>query len=90
MRSELETLRAFALSRQADFAEWLIDRPSEEPVTTYDDAEIGGLGSGPRYPTPTITCDCCHGTVNEDESDGGICNDCYPACSMNYCAVNGD
>jgi len=64
VRSELETLRAFALSRQTEFAEWLIDREKA---------------------TPTITCDCCHGTVNEDESDGGICNDCYPVCSAFEC-----
>lgn len=38
----------------------------------------------------TITCDCCHGTVNEDESDGGICNDCYPICSAGHCGVLGE
>lgn len=52
----------------------------------FSDAAIGGLGSGPRYPIDPA-CDCCKRQVPEDQQDGGICDDCYPNCSANYCAI---
>lgn len=74
----------------------------------YGDDQIGGLGSGPRYPLAPGTrvevheldggylvmpigenepCDCCKREASPDRIDSGICDDCYPYCSANYCAV---